>query len=47
VFRSLGAFVEAGSYVVFHAGSNARWRYVFDGESSTNVAEEPTPWYGR
>jgi hypothetical protein len=47
VFATLGPYVEAGSYVVFHAGSSARWRYVFDGERVTNVDEAPAPWYGR
>lgn len=47
VFVALGPFVEAGSYVVLHAGSGARWRYVFDGERTANVDEPSAPWYGR
>ncbi len=46
VFRTLGPYVDAGSYVAFHAGSTARWRYVFDGTSTTNVDQPPAPWYG-
>jgi hypothetical protein len=47
VFATLGPYVEQGSYVVFHAGSGARWRYAFDGERVTNLDEAPAPWYGR
>jgi hypothetical protein len=47
VFVTLGPFVEPGSYVLFHAGSGAGWRYVFDGTSTTNADESPAPWYGR
>jgi hypothetical protein len=47
VFAALAPYVEAGSYVRFHAGSGARWRYDFDGEHVTNVDEPAAPWYGR
>jgi hypothetical protein len=47
VFTALAPFVEAGSYVAFHAGSGARWRYEFDGEHVTNVDQPSAPWYGR
>jgi hypothetical protein len=47
VFAALGPYVEAGSYVRFHAGSGARWRYDFDGERVANVDEPTEPWYGR
>jgi hypothetical protein len=47
VFAALAPYVEAGSYVRFHAGSSARWRYEFDGEHVTNVDEPSAPWYGR
>jgi hypothetical protein len=47
VFATLAPHVEAGSFVRFHAGSSARWRYDFDGERLTNVDEPSAPWYGR
>jgi hypothetical protein len=46
VLAALAPYVEAGSYVRFHAGSSARWRYEFDGERVTNVDEPSAPWYG-
>jgi hypothetical protein len=47
VFATLAPFVVAGSEVVFHAGSGARWRYVFDGRGMRNLDEPSAPWYGR
>ena len=47
VFRVLGPFVAAGSYVRMHAGTGLRWRYDFDGEQMRKSDEPGTPWYGR
>lgn len=47
VFRTLAPHVEAGGYLVLHAGSGARWRYEFDGARMATVDLDPAPWYGR
>ena len=47
VFRVLGPFVTAGSYVRMHAGTGQRWRYDYDGEAMRKSDEPGTPWYGR
>jgi hypothetical protein len=47
IFRALGPYVEPGSYVLMHAGTGARWRYLFDGQAMTTRDEPGAPWYGR
>ena len=46
IFRALGPYVEAGSFVLLHAGTGQRWRYVFDGQGTGRVDEPNAPWYG-
>lgn len=46
VFHALAPFVEAGSDVLIHSGTGARWRYVFDGERMQRRDEPDAPWYG-
>lgn len=46
VFRALGPYVEAGSYVLMHSGTGQRWRYTFDGRTTARVDEPDAPWYG-
>jgi hypothetical protein len=47
VFRALGPYVRAGSYVRMHSGTGARWRYEFDGAVTRRHDEPDAPWYGR
>lgn len=47
VFQALGPYAEAGSYVRVHSGTGARWRYDYDGTSTTRVDEPDEPWDGR
>lgn len=46
VFRALAPYVEAGSYILLHSGTGARWRHTFDGQAMTRVDEPDAPWYG-
>lgn len=47
VFRALGPYVRAGSYVRMHSGTGSRWRYEFDGAVTQRHDEPDAPWYGR
>lgn len=47
VFRALGPYVRAGSYLRMHSGTGARWRYEFDGTTTQRHDEPDAPWYGR
>lgn len=47
VFDALAPYLEAGSYVRMHGGTNARWRYDFDGERCHRADEPPAYWDGR
>lgn len=47
VFRTLGPYVRAGSYVRMHSGTGSRWRYEFDGAVTQRHDEPDAPWYGR
>ncbi|WP_205745814.1 hypothetical protein [Egibacter rhizosphaerae] len=47
VFDALAPYLEAGSYVRMHGGTNARWRYDFDGNVCHRRDEPPDYWKGR